>query len=194
MLNHILTPLKFDKEGYKEIAGNSGLTGLALLLIFLSSTINAIIAYLNPEAIDDFDFGAGAGDLGPVGNAISGFLFYLIFLLIFGMVLAFLVRGFGGSLTMMGSVRIIGFTAIWGLLANLVNLISVALDITIPFLGLILAILYLVAIIVGVSSGGSVSIIVAILALIIAFIITLILTVILMFFVLILLVIVLVVA
>ncbi len=170
----LLAPLKFDKEGLGAIANDETSTGLAYVLVIVNALIGSIGAFTS-EGTTTFG-GFGGTDLTPLGEFILNLIMTILLFLLFSWVLAFVLRGFGGTSTTMQSFRMLSFSLLWGIIGSIVDLVAPSLN-----LGFIFSLLGFIAFIIGLTSYSGVKAFGAFIAVIVALIITMILLVIIIF-------------
>ncbi len=167
----LLAPLKFDKEGLGAIANDESSTGLAYVLVIVTAILSSLTAFTSGGT----QFGGiGGSDINETGQFIVNLIATIIMYLLFSWVLAFVLRGFGGTSTTMQSFRMLAFSLVWGIIGSIIALAGLNI-------GFIFSILGFIAFIIGLTSYSGVKAFGAFIAVIVALIITVILLMIIMF-------------
>lgn len=140
--NVVKSGLTFNKEELVNVANNEDDTMPAMVMILLSAILAGVIAMIT-------GVGSGLGSLGGesfegIGILVIEMVVSLFTNLVFGVILSFVLKGFGGQSGTMQVVRMVGATAIWGILGTLLSFVSPTLSL-LGFVGFI-------ALIFGVSA------------------------------------------
>ena len=183
---NLMSVLTFKKDGMGKLANDTGATVPAILIVLLQSLIGSLpVLNLYLKATTDAQKTIYAGSL------ITAFFLTLLIFFVLSGIMAFVLRGFGGTATMIQSLRVYGFTSVFGLIGSILDLTlsvvspSTNLGFSLSFL---LGLVGLVAFIIALTSFSGLGIGSAIFAVIIAYIIALIIAFVLVFILIILLV------
>ena len=185
MTEDITGMLMFKKASMEKIANNVGSTTIALILIIVSALIagaSGIYQYLTAN-INNVPFGfASLNDYKNflLTGVVTEILVYLLFAFIFSGIMGFVLRGFGGTATLIQCLRVLGFTELFSIIGSILNfIVTLAGQPTIGMdIGSIFALITLIAFIIGLTSFSGVSIVTSIVAVIIAAIIAVVIAVI----------------
>lgn len=179
-VENLTSVLTFNKDGMGELANDDGATVPAILIALLGSILSSI-----PLLLDYFNSDA-AGKEVVLAALIFAFSIQFLILFILAGIMGFTLRGFGGSATLIQSLRVYGFALVWGLIGGVLDtvldFVNFSAQDSFGFsLGFLLGLVGLVAFIVGLTSFSGLGIGSAFFAVIIAYIIAVILVVIIAF-------------
>jgi len=169
-VENLMAILTFDKEKIGALADDESATVQAILIAFVASFVGFIPGFLQFMGTNDPTVQNAAMTV-----ALTTFLTVILVFFLFSGIMAFVLRGFGGTATLIQCLRVFGFAQIWGLIGSLIDLVlSLAnMDVGITF-GTILGLVGLVVFIFGLTAFSGLSLGSAIIAAIIAYILAMI--------------------
>jgi len=149
-IGNIIGILTFNKSKIRTIANEDGTTSQAVLIAFLASIIGSLPGLLDYLATDD----PTQQEIAIYGALVAFCTVLLIFFLFSG-IMAFILRGFGGTATLIQCLRVFGFAQVWSLIGGIIDLalsyfnvdlgLGLALSFILGFVGLIVFIIGLTA-------------------------------------------------
>lgn len=175
----IIGVLTFNKQEMEKIANDESATMWAFLIALAGSLIAFAGGILEYLAIDPSDTILREA---AMTVAITGLLTTVLMLFVFAGIMGFVLRGFGGTATLIQCLRVFGFTQVWSLIGTLLDFVLGFADVSIGFeLSFILGLVGLAAFILGLTTFSGLGLGSAIFAVIIAYILAIILVFVLIF-------------
>lgn len=174
-MDNLMGILTFNKEQMGEIVNDEGATIPAILIVLITSFISFISRYLaflelNPEDFLSSDLYEHAQYTYLI-NAFAALFLQILILFFFAGIMGFVLRRFGGTVTLIQSLRLFGFCQIFATMGSLIELGFSFLDMSIGnSISFILVLVGLVSFIVGLTSFSGLNISSTTFAVIIAYI------------------------
>lgn len=160
---NLIGVLTFNKEQMGEIVNDEGATIPAILIVLITSFISFISRFLAFLELNSEDF--PSSDLYEhtqttyLTNAFAALFLQILILFFFAGIMGFVLRGFGGTATLIQSLRLFGFCQIYATMGSLIELGFSFLNMSIGnSISFILGLVGLVSFIVGLTSFSGLNI------------------------------------
>ena len=170
IIDNIMGVLTFNKDKMETIANEDRATVPAFLIAIMVTIFGTIPVLLDFLGLDTSDLLSSDRVLTAI---IIIFFAQLLILFVFAGLMGFILRGFGGTATLIQSLRVYGFCMIWPLIGYIFDLVLLFVNMdNLAIFGFLLGLIGLLSLVIGFASFSGLEFGSAFFAAIIAYIIT----------------------